>query len=145
MPMTSLDLDVLMPAMFLFCLQILLVKCPVSILNCANATGTCSDSDAVVVNVACPVFVANVFSPVSDNEQNKTLGPSSPYLQEVYFVVYNRWGNKVFDSKTANTTRWNGKYKGVDADVDTYFYQIKYTCHTTKINYLLKGDVLLLR
>lgn len=109
-----------------------------------NATGTCSDSDAVVVNVACPVFVANVFNPVSDNEQNKTLGPSSPYLQEVYFVVYNRWGNKVFDSKTANTTRWNGKYKGVDQSADTYFWQLKAKCPDgTNVN--MKGDVVLVR
>ena len=109
-----------------------------------NATGTCSDSDAVVVNVACPVFVANVFNPVSDNEQNKTVGPSSPYLQEVYFVVYNRWGNKVFDSKTANTTRWNGKYKGVDQSADTYFWQLKAKCPDgTDVN--MKGDVVLMR
>jgi len=109
-----------------------------------NATGTCSDSDAVVVNVACPVFVANVFNPVSDNELNKTVGPSSPYLQEVYFVVYNRWGNKVFDSKTANTTRWNGKYKGVDQSADTYFWQLKAKCPDgTDVN--LKGDVVLVR
>jgi len=109
-----------------------------------NATGTCSDSDAVVVNVACPVFVANVFNPVSDNEQNKTVGPSSPYLQEVYFVVYNRWGNKVFDSKTANTTRWNGKYKGVDQSADTYFWQLKAKCPDgTDVN--MEGDVVLVR
>jgi gliding motility-associated-like protein len=58
------------------------------------------------------------------------------------FRVMNRWGQEVFSA--SDNRGWNGKYKGKDQDIATYYYLIKvaFPDGPTKT---YKGDVILVR
>ena len=66
------------------------------------------------------VFVPNIFTPNGD-DFNDLFELNFPYKS---LVIYNRWGNKVYES-TNNRQSWNGKTTaGVDVPEGTYFYII---------------------
>ena len=72
------------------------------------------------------LFVPNAFSP--NNDGLNDLFPYSkpmPYLG--YFVaVYDRWGEKVFDSRESQSQNWDGIYKGQIAPNQAFIYIIEY-------------------
>jgi gliding motility-associated-like protein len=55
-------------------------------------------------------------------------------------IIYNRWGNKVYDGNKP----WDGTFDGVLAQTDTYLYRIFYENGTCESK-ILQGDVSLLR
>lgn len=72
----------------------------------------CSDTKTLTVMVdgECPdVFVPTGFSPNGDNHNDvfKVYGP----VNDFHIVIYNRWGEKVFESSNIDET-WDGKYRG---------------------------------
>jgi gliding motility-associated-like protein len=72
------------------------------------------------------LFMPNAFTPNDDlvNEVypgNKYSDPGSDYL----FRIFNRWGEKIFESKNPNH-QWDGKIKGNLAPQDVYVYYVKY-------------------
>jgi gliding motility-associated-like protein len=91
----------------------------------------CIGTDSLFISVdpeALPsiLFVPNAFTPNEDN-----LNEIFPYKEEViqpafYITIYSRWGEKVFDSREANTTNWNGYYKGQKVPPTTYMYFMYY-------------------
>lgn len=64
------------------------------------------------------------------------------------FIIYNRWGIKVFDASDIlpndAAAGWDGTYKGEAAPVEVYAYQVvaKFKDGTKKT---LKGNVTLLK
>ena len=45
--------------------------------------------------------------------------------------IFDRWNEKIFE--TNNTTDcWNGRYKGAEAESDSYIYVITFTCYNGK-------------
>jgi gliding motility-associated-like protein len=98
-----------------------------------------------VLNPVCDqpfVFFPTGFSPNGDGE-NDVLQVEGRFLSEVYWVVYNRWGEKVFEANSA-ADAWDGRYKGEPQPPQAYGYYLRYVCPdgtvTTK-----KGNVTLLR
>jgi gliding motility-associated-like protein len=91
----------------------------------------CIGTDSLFISVdpeALPsiLFVPNAFTPNEDN-----LNDIFPYKDEVvqpafYITIYSRWGEKIFDSREANTTNWNGYYKGRKVPPTTYMYFMYY-------------------
>jgi gliding motility-associated-like protein len=65
-------------------------------------------------------------------------------VSSVYFAVYNRWGQRLFES-TEQNQKWDGNFNNEPCEVGTYFYMLKYNCESFKEPKLLKGDVSLLR
>ena len=57
--------------------------------------------------------------------------------------VYNRWGQKVFESADPNA-RWDGTVDGKDAPSDVYIYVIFYRGGDNALQFA-KGEVTLLR
>lgn len=94
--------------------------------------------------LCCKAVVPNAFSPNGDtrNDVLKVLPISE--VSSVKFSVFNRWGQLVFSTRDLNES-WDGKYKGVDCEMDVYFYYLEYTCAFEKEKQVLKGDVTLLR
>ena len=88
-------------------------------------------------------YLPNVFSPNADNLNDifKLIYKGSINL--IDFSIYDRWGERVFQTKDP-ATGWDGKFKGKDCEIGTYFYlaQIK---REGAENLLLKGDVTLTR
>lgn len=90
------------------------------------------------------LIIPNAFSPNNDfhNDEFKILNAQGISIKD--FIIYNRYGSIAY--KAQNTTYgWDGKTNGLDADIGTYYYFIKYTCISTGKEYLIKGDVTLVR
>ncbi|MBL7773434.1 MAG: choice-of-anchor L domain-containing protein [Chitinophagaceae bacterium] len=90
------------------------------------------------------VFIPNVFSPNDDNLNDLWRVITSAGMELRQLSVYNRWGNKVFDTNDI-TQGWDGNYKKVPCDVGTYYYIFRYKCLFDGQEYFKKGDVTLLR
>lgn len=99
----------------------------------------------VVVDPPCIdpyVFFPNIFSPNGDGE-NDFLQVYGSFLDEVYFAVYNRWGEKVFEGFSKDD-RWDGTYRGKPLSPDVYGYYLQVRCFNGEL-YQQKGNVTLLR
>ncbi len=88
----------------------------------------CSSSDTVTVFVEedCgELFVPNVFSPNGDgvNDSLKIYGGCIVGLE---FVVFDRWGEKVFET-TEPTTAWDGTLNGKKLDTAVFVYYLTAT------------------
>jgi gliding motility-associated-like protein len=64
-------------------------------------------------------------------------------VEEIYFAVYNRWGEKVFETTDKNIG-WDGIYKGKAADVGVFGWYLKVKCYDGNERFK-KGNVTLIR
>ncbi|MEZ5045705.1 MAG: gliding motility-associated C-terminal domain-containing protein [Chitinophagaceae bacterium] len=94
------------------------------------------------------VFFPNAFSPNQDGV-NDFFGPvltniSFNEISDFYFVIYNRYGERVFETDNP-TTKWDGSTKNNNqADVGVYYYFCQFTSpRGLKVD--KRGDVTLLK
>jgi gliding motility-associated-like protein len=87
--------------------------------------GTCADSSPVTVTVRPRLRIPNAISPNGDGENDTW---QIDYLGDYaanHVLVFNRWGNKVFEtSGYSRTNEWHGTVGGQPAPVGTYYYVI---------------------
>lgn len=103
---------------------------------------SCFDTATFVILVNDVVSLPNVFTPNGDGI-NDLFGINSTLVSEVEFIIFNRWGATVFETKDANL-HWDGKVNGQDASEGVYFYvvRVKKTDGETQDH---KGSVTLIR
>lgn len=89
------------------------------------------------------IFIPNVFSPNNDgiNDELEIFGQNIE-VQEI--KIYNRWGAEMFAAKDQNV-KWNGTFKGAEAQIDTYVYFVKYKDLLTGKEEIKKGSVQLVK
>lgn len=89
------------------------------------------------------LFIPNVFTPRSDINNLFTIKHGS-LLTIKNVLIYNRWGELVFESEN-NATAWDGKYKGSYCEQEVYTYLVRY-CNVNTPNEIKSkiGTVLLL-
>lgn len=110
--------------------------------------GYCAKSAQVLVKTfefICDepyVFVPNAFTPDGDNV-NDILYVRGPYVYEMIFRIYNRWGELVFES-TDQSIGWDGTFKGRPCDPDVYDYYLDVYCVDGQQS-IIKGNVTLIR
>lgn len=65
------------------------------------------------------VALPTAFSPNNDdiNDEWQIIAPTDLTVQ---YIVYNRWGQVVFDTYTANIPVWNGKQNGIHSEQGVY-------------------------
>jgi len=108
----------------------------------------CTARDSIIIYVFDPVcddpnvFVPNAFTP-DDDGHNDVIYVQGTVITDVYFVIYNRWGEQVFESNDLNIG-WDGKYKGKECPPDVYGYYMKCTCFDGN-ELTKKGNITLLR
>lgn len=108
----------------------------------------CENKDTVTIYVddfACEepfVFVPNAFTPDGDGNNDK-LFVYGRIVKEMYFAVYDRWGEKMFETTQINVG-WDGTYKGKEMDPAVYVYYLKAICINDE-EYIKKGNVTLIR
>jgi len=108
-------------------------------------SGGCKSGDSVTITVIekCGyVFVPTGFSPNGDGH-NDVLYVTAECVTDYYFAVYDRWGNKVFESNDISMG-WDGTYKGKPMNPGNYIYYLN-TSLVTGQEIKKKGDVLLVR
>jgi gliding motility-associated-like protein len=88
------------------------------------------------------VDVPTAFTPLS-GDINSVVYARGFGIAKMKFIIYNRWGQKVFESDT-KTTGWNGKYKGVLQPMDVYAFtlEVQFSDGTKATK---KGDITLIR
>ena len=89
--------------------------------------GSCSDTVYKVIRVDIPskLEVPNVFTPNGDNS-NDIFFIKAANLTEITALIYDRWGNKVYELTTdKGNIAWDGKnLTGKESPDGTYFYII---------------------
>ncbi|MBL7803886.1 MAG: gliding motility-associated C-terminal domain-containing protein [Saprospiraceae bacterium] len=114
----------------------------------AVLSGGCVLGDSVRVVVLIPIceepflFFPTGFSPNGDGA-NDALKPEGRFIESVYWVIYNRWGEKIFET-TSPEEAWDGTYKGQPLPPETFGYYIRVNCIGGAI-WEKKGNVSLLR
>ena len=99
----------------------------------------------IVLEVFCIdpfVYVPNAFTPEGDG-RNDVLFVRSKMVTEMDFLVYDRWGEKVFESHDM-AQGWDGTFRGKKCDPGVFVYYLDATCHN-KAKYIKKGNVTLIR
>lgn len=108
----------------------------------------CTGTDEITVEVRkakcdeSDIFIPNAFSPNGD-ASNPVLYVRSNFIEELDFIIYNRWGEEVFRTNDINGG-WDGTFKGQPATPDAYAYYIKARCINGTI-YQKAGNVTLMR
>ncbi len=107
-------------------------------------TNGCIDTARVVVRVNNEflITVPSGFTPNGDGF-NDFLRPLSNEPITFTMMVFNRWGEKVFES--TGLPGWDGIYKREPQPLGTYVYIIEYTRLTNNTRGYLTGNVTLLR
>ncbi len=88
------------------------------------------------------IFVPNTFTPNGDGK-NDVLYVRGNSITELYFAVYNRWGQLVFET-TDITKGWNGIYNNMKADPAVFAWYLKAKCFNGE-TLEKKGNVTLIR
>jgi gliding motility-associated-like protein len=88
------------------------------------------------------VFLPTGFSPNGDGE-NDVLRVESAYVEQLYWVVYNRWGEKVFEADSLDD-QWDGSHRGEQQAVETFGYYLRAVCPGGNV-LEKKGNITLLR
>ncbi len=84
-----------------------------------------SASTTVFVNDSIKIYIPNIFSPNADGINDVFLVYANA-VKDIYVTVFNRWGEKVFESKDI-TLGWDGTYKGKLAPEGVYVYYVQFT------------------
>jgi gliding motility-associated-like protein len=107
----------------------------------------CDGSDGTKVERRCPVsvFYPNAFTPNNDGINDLFL-PIGSDVVEFYLVIYNAWGQRVFESRSIEKG-WDGKVEGKPAPVGSYIYQSRYSGYRNKklVAFEANGNVTLMR
>ncbi len=108
----------------------------------------CAVASAVTITVVRPaceepyVFFPNAFTPNGDGH-NDVLYLRGTDVTDVYFIIYNRWGEKMFESNAQNEG-WDGTFGGKELGADVYGYYLKVRCGNGE-EFIKKGNVTILR
>ncbi len=116
----------------------------VSILDSVGCPQTASIT-VYVMSKECDVanvFVPNTFTPNGDGN-NDILYVRGKEIKELYFAIYNRRGELVFETTDINKG-WNGIYKGKKADPDVFAWYLRAKCFAEG-ELVKKGNVTLIR
>jgi gliding motility-associated-like protein len=103
----------------------------------------CKDtSDIYILKLNTNLFVPNMFSPNGDSN-NDLLKVYGNQLAALDFMVFNQWGQKVYESHDVNSA-WDGRSGGQPQPVGVYMYTLKVVLTSGEVIHK-KGAVSLIR
>lgn len=108
----------------------------------------CHKTDSVIVVVLkkpcedANIYIPNAFTPNGDGK-NDVLYVRGNYITNLFFAVYDRWGQKMFETKDI-TKGWDGTFKGKHMDPAVFGYYAEGLCPSGE-KFFKKGNVTLLR
>jgi gliding motility-associated-like protein len=86
--------------------------------NCTTTT-----TNSIEVGNVPSTYIPNAFTPNGDGVDDQFTAFGSG-LSSVAMTVYNRWGEKVFDSGDSQWASWDGTYKGAPQPTGVYVYYV---------------------
>lgn len=102
----------------------------------------CTATDDVTLIIPGSLFVPNTFTPNNDG-YNDAFGAWGMDIVAIQLDVFDRWGKLIWSTSQLEA-RWDGRYGGQDAPVDTYVWKL----HATEVSgntYDRTGHVTLVR
>ena len=111
-----------------------------------KSSENCEGDDSVKITVVDrPWFeVPTAFSPNGDGRNDVLIPVHAGMSRLLYFKVYNRFGQQVFQSYNFNSGGWDGTFKGKKAETGVYFWQAAGVDAFNK-TIEIKGDATLIR
>ncbi|MCD6065055.1 MAG: cell surface protein, partial [Flavipsychrobacter sp.] len=106
----------------------------------------CVTTDSINVFKNCYVNIPNAFTPNGDGNDDYFLPRQllSMGVKKFNMTIFNRWGQKVFESRTIDGRGWDGMFNGEAQPLGVYIYQVSVTFkNNVSENYT--GNVTLLR
>ncbi len=84
----------------------------------------CTLRDTVFIKVVDDneLYIPSAFSPMSSNPENSSFKLYSNRLISSKLTIFNRWGEKMFETEDGHRIGWNGMYKGDLAPSGEYSY-----------------------
>ena len=108
-----------------------------------NVCGTKTDSIEIYDRCDFPIFLPNAFTPNRDNLNDDFGVPLQNKNRLVSLTIYNRWGQVVFETNSAQK-RWNGNYRDQVLKTDIFVYYL--VMHGLSGNLITqKGKLMLIR
>lgn len=109
----------------------------------------CTASDTITIDYNnpmcdCNVYLPNAFSPNHDQLNDEFRIVNDKGVELLDFKIYNRFGNLVFKANGIHDA-WDGNYHTSPEEIGTYYYLVKYRCVYSGKEYVLKGDITLVR
>jgi len=114
------------------------------LIQLSSGTG-CITVDTLLVNMVSSgyVFVPNAWSPNGDGHNDYLYPLTINITQLRYFRVFNRWGQKVFETNIIRKG-WDGIFKGLPQAADVYTWTLEAVSADGYI-YKLNGHAVLMR
>jgi len=109
---------------------------------------SCSFTTGVTVYVYEPtcgkndIYIPNIFTPNGDGK-NDVMYVRGNNISEMYFTIYDRWGEMVFATKD-QSVGWNGEYKTESGEPAVFVYYLTVKCGDGK-EYFHKGNITVMR
>lgn len=103
-----------------------------------------SISRTIIIKNEVYIYVPNAFTPGSSMRYNKTFKASTVNVTSFSIVIYNRWGEIVFQSDDKDF-EWDGSYKGGVVKDGTYVWAINYRSLNDDGSHTLNGHVTILK
>jgi gliding motility-associated-like protein len=94
--------------------------------NCGSSTDELNVSTAV-----CLLEMPTAFTPNNDGLNDVFRVRYSEFIKEFDMVIYNRWGEKIFETKDPHNG-WDGNLKSLPQNEGSYVWVIKLTDHNNK-------------
>jgi gliding motility-associated-like protein len=85
-------------------------------------TAITSTSNYAEVIPPVSIYIPSAFTPNGDG-MNDTFGVKGEGISDFRILVYDRWGEVIFESTEAKK-QWDGKYKGRPVEQGNYVYQL---------------------
>jgi large repetitive protein len=115
----------------------------------ANGCSSTASIDVDVIEPQCAepfVYVPTAFSPNNDGTNDK-IRVHGEFLTSVEFVIFNRWGEKVFETTqfaNGESEGWDGVHSTKGVCPDVYGYYVKGVCRNGT-NFFKKGNITVLK
>ncbi|RYZ48975.1 MAG: T9SS type B sorting domain-containing protein, partial [Sphingobacteriales bacterium] len=106
----------------------------------------CATTESMIVRKDCYIDIPNSFTPNGDGVNDyffprQLLGKS---IMAFSMQIFNRWGQKIFDTNKTDGRGWDGKFNAKDQPTGVYIYKMSVVLDGNKMeNYT--GNVTLLR
>lgn len=97
----------------------------------------------VVVKPEYLFWIPNAFTP-DGNDLNDTFKPSLIGVHDYTFLIYDRWGNKIFQTSDSSQG-WDGNYKNKLCKNDVYVYKVFFRDDVQNAFHQFVGKVTLLK
>ncbi|MCD6064030.1 MAG: domain containing protein [Flavipsychrobacter sp.] len=106
----------------------------------------CAATDTVIVSNNCYINVPNAFSPNNDGNDDYFLPRQllSSGVTDFRMMIFNRWGQKIFESTVADGRGWDGSFNNTPQPLGVYVYLID-VGFVNGVHEHYEGNVTLLR